>query len=187
MYSRANTVWRNGFWEVERNRPTRERELFNPVQVDCAATSLIFNRNGFPLHVSPSMFVWTRATWECSRLKEHTRPLSKHVTPELSPPATHAWPLSRLSQWQIRHKKNFWGSPPCWFKAAQYKEKLLSEFIEGTIVDLWNVLPQQKPLRKTSITMLFALLRHVTRCLVPVLALRHVLFKESLVCSRLLW
>lgn len=47
---------------------------------------------------------------EPSRLKEHTRPLSKHVTPELSPPVTHAWPLQMLSQWQIRHKKCLWRS-----------------------------------------------------------------------------
>lgn len=40
--------------------------------------------------------------------------------------------------------------------------------------------------KKASITMVFALLCHVTRCLGPVLALRYVLFKESLVCSRLL-
>lgn len=39
-------------------------------------------------------------------------------------------------------------SPICWFKAAQYKEKLLSEFIERTMVDLWNAPPQQKSLKR---------------------------------------
>lgn len=73
------------------------------------------------------------------------RPPSKHVTPELSHTGvTFTKAVTVTNQAQEKLLK----IPACWFKAAQGKQTLQSELIEGTMEDLWNVLPLQKPFEK---------------------------------------
>ncbi len=169
MYCRANTVRRNGFWEVERFNSTKEKELSNQVS---GQNRLWFYEPDIWAQCLPLAHFFIYVCLSRGNLRAHTVERTHKTTeqtcgwrrtPELSLPATQAWPLQKLSPWQIRHKEKLLKIPACWFRAAQYKQTLQSELIEWTMEDLWNVLPQQKPLRKTRITVVFALLWHVTR------------------------
>lgn len=163
MHYRANTVWR--FSEVERYGSAKKKRNFliqSQVEQIMIQQAWRLTAKSSSCVFSSLVFTWAGTTRERTRSKEHTRLLSKHVTPELSPAChtcvTFTEAVTVTNQTQERLLK----IPACRCGAAQSKQTLQLELIEGTMEDLWNVLPQQKPLRKT-IEVVFAFLCRVTR------------------------
>ena len=164
MHYRANVVWR--FSEAERYSSAKKKRnfLIQPrVERIMVQQAWYLTAKSSSRAFSSSVFARVGDNSRARTVERtQTRPLSKHVTPELSPACrtcvTFTEAVTVTNQTQERLLK----IPARRCGAAQSKQTLQLELIEGTMEDLWNVLPQQKPLRKT-IEAVFALLCRVTR------------------------
>lgn len=170
----------------------KKRNFLIQIQpADYDSKSLIFNHNGFLTYVSSSMFTWAKATWECTHLREHIRPLSKHGSDvaHLSP----ARPPHMHDLYKSGHHDNSdtrkTSEDLDKFKVTKGKQTLEKscKVNQLTIEDLWNVLASRSFWKRQESLCCLPSFVMLQSCLGPMLALHHVLFKEGLVCSRLHW
>lgn len=181
-------------WTVQLNK--RKRNFLIQFQAEQIIIQRAWHLTAMSSPILHLCLLERRAIWECTRLKEHTRLLSKHVADvaHLSPARPpHMRDLYKSchrnkSDTQVK-KKNIWMIPACRVQGrSQYKQDTPVRVNRGNNGgDHWNVLPQQKPLKKRQESLWclpsFVMLQG---WLGPVLALHPVLFSEGLVCSRLL-
>lgn len=140
---------------VEQYRATKEEKFKNPVyRLSC---------NTFNWNVILQCFsIYVCMNWDNSSvvMVERTYKTTEQTCNTWTPPACHT--CMTFAEVVIMTNQVLLKIPPCWFRAAQYKQKRTSELLVGTKADFWNTPLQQKHLRRTCITILFALLCYVT-------------------------